>query len=209
MMPGRSTKSVSLGFVIATLVLTACRNGVVIDSASASVGAGGATTGTTGSASTGAGGAGAGCGGGWHFELVVDGVETSLTSNFSFEVPTLPLSVPFATLVNPGGPDESMLIDAAGGPADPNALIGIGASDAYGPGAYIVGYETLRTADGTVLGIFDDDAIMLSELGPVGGYVGGTFHASASTDGVHKHDVQANFRVCRAPDSTVPDPPHP
>lgn len=181
----------ALASLLVPLLLAACGGKVVVDAAPG--GAGG-----TGGAGPAEGGGGSGgtssiCGG-WYFNLVVDGVASSLTSSCSYASPMA--ATPYG-FVSPTG---ALYLQACASHSESSQGVS-GFTDTEGgvtgPGTYqggafeYTGTDHMSSSDasGTL-------RVTISQLGPVGGLIDGSLQMSVLEGGA-THNVQGTFALCR------------
>jgi hypothetical protein len=176
--------------MIVALLLPACGARSSLGSADgATLGAGGSTLD--------AGGPRASCAG-WYFNLTVAGAVTPLEFGCAWGGPP-PLPTPFAQALV-GDPSSAGIVVEACETSSPSSLgVSFATSDAFVPGTYTTG-SYAGDSQWVISGGLPF-SLTLSDVGPVGGLVEGSFQYGT---------VQAQFSVCRAPDATAPaKPPHP
>ena len=156
----------------------------------------GATLGSGGS-TVGAGGSSGSCDG-WYFNLTVAGTTTPLEFGCAWGGPP-PLPVPFAQVLVGDPNTAGLVVEACETPTPSSLGVTFATADAFGPGTYTTG--SYAGSSQWVISGGLPFSLTLSEVGPVGDLVVGSFQEGT---------VQAQFSVCRAPDATAPaGPPHP
>jgi hypothetical protein len=74
-----------------------------------------------------------------------------------------------------------------------------------GPGTFTTGSARWTDSMGATWGVAGDPFQMIvTSIGPVGGYIDGTFDVVVSHGGNAAHSVAGSFHVCRVPDELAP-----
>jgi hypothetical protein len=205
-----------LSLRILPLLLTACGGNVVVDPASGgsagtqgssasgvggATGAGGGsgtTTGVSSSASTGAGGSSTGCGVG-AFEMTIQGPSTamdlSLTSSCINHI--APVAVPFGLEVSGSKGRELIIVGCVSAATNSQGVVITAHPDAFIVGTYP---SQLIYTDASATMVTVGAGLTISEIGPVGGFVVGSFGAMLPSGDT----LAGKFEVCRTPNLIAP-----
>jgi hypothetical protein len=109
-----------------------------------------------------------------------------------------------------GGPapgTQALDIDGCenGGDLAASPGIGLSATNATSAGTFTTGSAHWTDALGATWGVPGDAFKMtVTSIGPVGGYIDGTFDVVVSHGGNAAHSVAGSFHVCRVPDELAP-----
>jgi hypothetical protein len=166
---------------------------------SMSDGSGGAVFGTSTavtSATVGAGGSSVGCGGAF-FQLDVDGQVSSLVASCQDTIPAA--QVPYGEVMVVAS-SETLLIEGCLTQANRSKGVVASLNGALKPGTYTSGVMGYADGTGTVSG--GPFEMNISQFGPVGGLIVGSFQLTTFGDAGPLHMVEGKFAVCRLPDNT-------
>jgi hypothetical protein len=115
--------------------------------------------------------------------------------------------VGYFTLGGPASGTHALNVDGCENSGDAIASPGItlSATNAMSPGTFTTGSARWTDAMGATWGVPGDAFQMtVTSIGPVGGYIDGTFDVVVSHGGTATHSVAGSFHVCRVPDDLAP-----